>query len=411
MNQLQLEAERLDAADPLRHLRDAFVLPQNKIYLDGNSLGALPKRVLSRLDQTLNTEWGKDLISSWNQHAWIDLPARVGAKIAPLIGARATEVLACDSTSVNLFKVLLAALECNPERNVIVSDIDNFPSDLYVAQGIRRLFGDRITLRFKKRDQIEDALTDDVAVLLLTEVDYRTGERLDMRAWTARAHAVGALSVWDLAHSAGAFEVALNDCDADFAIGCGYKYLNGGPGAPAFLFVAQRHQARISPTLAGWMGHAQPFAFAPDYEPAPGIQRFSAGTPSILGLSALDAALEVFEGVDMTRIEAKSRTLTGLLIEAMEPLKAHGFKLLTPLEPAKRGSQVSYAHEHGYAIMRALISRGVVGDFRAPNIMRFGFAPLYLSHQDVVSAVDVIKDIMTTGAWQNPEFAERLLVT
>ncbi len=411
MNHLQLEAERLDATDSLSAYRDQFQLPEGTVYLDGNSLGALPKRVLERINQTLNIQWGEDLISSWNKHAWIDLPARVGQRIARLIGAQGHEVLACDSTSVNLFKVILAALECNPKRNVIVSDIDNFPTDLYIAQGIQRLLGDRLELRFVKRDQLESALRDDVAVLMLTEIDYRTGERLDMPGWTARAKAVGALTIWDLAHSVGAFAVMLNACGADFAVGCGYKYLNGGPGAPAFLFVAERHLARVTPSLAGWMGHAQPFAFTPEYAPASGIMRLAAGTPAILSLSALDAALEIFDGIDMADIRQKSLSLSQLFIEAMQPLEAHGFELLTPLEPTKRGSQVSYAYQHGYALMQALRARNVVGDFRAPNIVRFGFTPLYLSHQDVLRAVSALEDIVNNGVWRDPKFAERQLVT
>jgi kynureninase len=404
------EAAALDHADPLRSAKERFVLPEGKIYLDGNSLGALPKHVPNRLQDAVLHQWGQDLISSWNTSHWIDLPQKVGAQLARLIGAQPHEVVACDSTSINVFKVLLAALKLRPERRVIVSDIDNFPTDLYIAQGIGEMLGG-YELRFVKRADLQEAVREDVAVLMLTEVDYRTGERLEMQSLTALAHGVGALSIWDLAHSAGAFPVSLNQCGADFAVGCGYKYLNGGPGAPAFLFVAERHHASALPALSGWMGHAAPFAFTPEYHAAQGILRMTTGTPPVLGLTALHAALEVWQEFDIALARAKSLALTDLFIKAMQPLEQYGFGLVTPLEHEKRGSQVSYTHPDGFAIMQALIAAGVIGDFRAPDIVRFGFAPLYNSFADVLEAVRRLQQVMQSGAWQKPEFAMRAKVT
>jgi kynureninase len=373
-------------------------------------LGALPKHVPKRLEDAVLRQWGQDLISSWNTNHWIDLPQKVGAQLAGLIGAQPFEVVACDSTSINVFKVLLAALKLRPERRVIVSDIDNFPTDLYIAQGISEMLGG-YELRFVKRADLKTALCEDVAVLLLTEVDYRTGERLEMQTLTTLAHSVGALTIWDLAHSAGAFPVELNQAGADFAVGCGYKYLNGGPGAPAFLFVAERHQAQALPALSGWMGHAAPFAFTPEYSAAQGILRMTTGTPPVLALIALHAALELWQEFDIGLARTKSLALTDLFIKAMHPLEVYGFTLVTPLEHEQRGSQVSYSHPDGYAIMQALIAAGVVGDFRAPDIVRFGFAPLYNSFADVLEAVQRLEQIMLSGVWQKPEFGRRGKVT
>lgn len=387
-------------------------MPENLIYLDGNSLGMLPKHVPARLEHAVKIEWGQDLIRSWNKNAWIDLPVRVGARIAKLIGAHDSEVIAADSTSINVFKVLLAALRLRPDRRVIVSDIDNFPTDLYMAQGINNLLENRYELRFVKRDQIEASIDENVAVVMLTEVDYRTGELYDMAKVTKLTHDHGALSIWDLAHSAGAFPVSLEDCNVDFAVGCGYKYLNGGPGAPAFLYVARKHQLEVAPILAGWMGHRAPFAFTPDYTPSTDLRRLTVGTPSVLGMIALEAALEVFEDVSMHDIRAKSIALTDLFIDLMQPLcLAFGFELVSPRDSARRGSQVSYAHKEGYAIMQALIAADVIGDFRAPNIVRFGFTPLYLQFADVQEAVQRLEVIMRENRWQEPQFQERSKVT
>ena len=405
-------AATLDARDPLAHIRAKFHIPDGLIYLDGNSLGMMPVHVPERVQRAIALEWGTDLIRSWNTHEWIDLPAKVGAQIARLIGAQSHEVIACDSISVNLFKLLSAALKLRPERRVIVSDIDNFPTDLYIAQGINALLNGKYELRFVKRDALDTAIADDVAVVMLTEVDYRTGERLEMKSLTAQAHAVGALTIWDLAHSAGAFPVELNACNADFAVGCGYKYLNGGPGSPAFLMVAERHQAAALPVLSGWMGHAAPFAFDSSYTPDAGVRRLTAGTPAVLGMTALSAALEVFDDVDMGALRAKSLALTDLFIKLMRPLEAEfGFGLVTPTDHAARGSQVSYTHAQGYAVMRALIDAKVIGDFRAPDIVRFGFTPLYTSFADVTEAVQRLETVMRSGRYLEPRFAQKSKVT
>lgn len=401
----------LDQADPLAPKRNEFIIPEGLIYLDGNSLGVLPGKVPLHLEQVIQRQWGTDLIKSWNLHHWIDLPLKVGSKIARLVGAEPGEVIAADSTSVNLFKVLLAALRLRPERKVIVSDIDNFPTDLYIAQGVAQLLGG-YNLRFVKAHEIENAIDEHTAVVMLTQVDYRTGFRYDMEAITQLTHEHGAISLWDLAHSAGAFPVELNACGVDFAVGCGYKYLNGGPGAPAFLYVAKRHQAQVLPFVTGWMGHKAPFAFVPEYVAAEDIRRLTVGTPSVLSMSALDVALEVFEGVDLQQLRQKSLKLTDLFIQLMEPLASqYGFKLVTPHEHARRGSQVSFAHPEGYAIMQALIEAGVIGDFRAPNIMRFGFTPLYLRYADVWEAVERLKTVMSSGTWRDERFQERARVT
>jgi kynureninase len=408
----KLEPRTLDARDPLRASRDRFHIPDGLIYLDGNSLGMMPKHVPARVQQAVTQEWGNSLIRSWNTHDWINLPARVGAKIARLIGAQAHEVIACDSISVNLFKLLVAATRLRPDRRVLVSDIDNFPTDLYIAQGLNTLLEGRFELRFVKRADLETAIKDDVAVVMLTEVDYRTGERLDMRALTAKAHDVGALTIWDLAHSAGAFPVHLNDCNADFAVGCGYKYLNGGPGSPAFLMVADRHLEHTQAVLSGWMGHAAPFAFDPWYAPDSGVRRLTAGTPGVLGMTALEAALEVFDNVDLEVLRAKSLALTDLFMTLMQPLeREYGFACVTPQRHEARGSQVSYMHEHGYAVMQALIASNVIGDFRAPDIVRFGFTPLYTSFADVEEAVRRLEAVMRSRAYLEPRFQQRAAVT
>ncbi len=406
------DIQKLDQADPLAAVRDEFLVPDGLVYLDGNSLGMLPKRVPERLERAIRLEWGEDLIRSWNKNDWIGLPARIGAKIARLIGAQPDEVIAADSTSVNLFKVLLAALKLRPDRHVIVSDIDNFPTDLYMAQGVNTLLDDRLELRFVKREELMTAIDSSVAVVMLTQVDYRTGELLDMKSITDAVHAHGALMIWDLAHSAGAFPVDLTGCDVDFAVGCGYKYLNGGPGAPAFLYVPKKHQAQAAPVLSGWMGHKNPFEFTPWYAPAEGVGRLTVGTPSVLGLQALDAALEIFETVDMRLVREKSLGLTDAFMALMEPLCLEfGFELVTPKDHAVRGSQVSYAHVDGYAIMQALIADGVIGDFRAPNIVRFGFTPLYTRYEDVLEAVTRLERVMREGRWNLEQYRERAAVT
>ncbi|WP_339948398.1 kynureninase [uncultured Albimonas sp.] len=395
--------------DPFARTRALFDLPEGVIYLDGNSLGPLPRAARERLAQVVSDEWGRLLIRGWNEAGWIDLPARVGARIGRLIGAEPDAVRAADSTSVNLFKCLSAALALRPGRRVILSEAGNFPTDLYVAQALAQALGQGHTLRLVTPEAVAEALDEDVAVMMLTEVDYRTGRRHDMAALTARAQAAGALTVWDLAHSAGALPVDLAGAGADFAVGCGYKYLNGGPGAPAFLYVAPRHQAEAAPALAGWMGHAAPFDFAPDYAPAEGLDRMLVGTPPILSLSALDAALEVWEGVDLAALRARSLALSETFLAALEGRE--DLALASPREAELRGSQVSFRHPEGYAVMQALIARGVVGDFRAPDLIRFGFAPLYNTPAEVARAAAILVEVLDTAAWDRPEHRRRARVT
>jgi kynureninase len=402
-----------DRADPLAAFRDRFDLPDGVVYLDGNSLGALPRATAGAVEAVVRAQWGRDLIASWNAHDWIGLPQRVAATLAPLLGAAAHEVAVCDTISVNLLKLLAAAAALRPERRVIVSERANFPTDLYVAQGLIGLLGERLALRLVERpDELPAALGADTAVLMLTHVDYRTGRVHDMARVTAAAHERGALALWDLAHSAGALPVDLRAARADLAVGCGYKYLNGGPGAPAFLFVAERHQAAARQPIAGWMGHARPFAFLPEYEPAPGIDRFLAGTPPILSLEALRVGVELMAEAGMAAVRAKSMALGDAFLELVdERLAGHGLTVACPREAELRGSQVSLAHEHGYAIVQALIARGVIGDFRAPDILRFGFAPLYNRHTDVWDAVDALAAVMAEGVWREPRFQQRARVT
>ncbi|WP_252181115.1 kynureninase [Azospirillum sp. B4] len=401
----------LDRDDPLAAFREEFDLPEGVIYLDGNSLGALPKAVRSRLGDVVAREWGADLIRSWNTAGWITLPQRVGARIASIIGAGADEVIAADSTSVNLFKLVTAALAARPGRRVIVTEPGNFPTDLYILQGVRDLLGDRAELRVMEPGGLEDAIDGDTALLLLTQVHYKTGRIHDMGRLTATAQAAGALTLWDLSHSAGAIDVDLNGANADLAVGCGYKYLNGGPGAPAFLFVARRHQALLRSPLSGWMGHAAPFEFSDAYAPAPGIDRMLCGTPSILGLSALEMGVDIMARADRRAVRAKSMALGDLFIRLVEQECPGQFILRSPRDARERGSQVSFGHADGYAIMQALIDRGVIGDFRAPDVMRFGFAPLYVRHVDVFDAVATLKDIMDSGAWRGAAYQTRGAVT
>ncbi|MFB9174489.1 kynureninase [Roseibium salinum] len=399
-----------DLNDVLSSKRGAFRIPEGVIYLDGNSLGVLPAHVPARLSEVINEEWGTSLIRAWNTHSWIDLPVRTGARIGRLIGAPAGTVVACDSTSVNVFKVLSAALSLRPGRKVILSDTGNFPTDLYVASGLKQLLDKGLELKVVAPEEVKAAITEEVAVLMLTEVDYRTGRLHDMKDLTRAAHEAGALAIWDLAHSAGAIPVDLAGAGADFAVGCGYKYLNGGPGAPAFLYVAQEHQDKVASPLTGWMGHEAPFAFDLDYRPVSGIGRMTVGTPAVLSLSGLHAALDVFEDVDMADIRKQSISLSELFIAEVEA-RCPQLVLASPRDPQARGSQVSFRFEEGYAVMQALIAAGVIGDFRAPDVMRFGFTPLYLSHQDVVDAVGILARILETESWNRPEYRTRAKVT
>jgi len=400
-----------DDADPFRRFRERFVLPDGVIYLDGNSLGALPAATGERLSTAVAGEWGQDLIRSWNSHDWIGAPARVGAKIARLIGARPHEVVVADSTSVNLFKLIVAAMRRQAGRRVIVSEPGNFPTDLYVAQGATALL-EGASLRLRPAEQIVDAIDEDVGLVMLTHVHYKTGAKHDMAAIAGRAHEVGALSLWDLSHSAGAVEIDLEAAGADLAIGCGYKYLNGGPGAPAFLYVAERHQAALQSPLTGWMGHAEPFQFGDDYRPAEGIGRFLCGTPSVLATLALEIGVDQFDGADMAALAGKAQRLCSLFIDLVEARCAgFGLSLATPRDPAARGNHVSFTHPDAYPVMQALIARGVIGDFRAPDILRCGFTPLYLGFEDVWRAVETLRDILATGSWRDDRFQTRSRVT
>jgi kynureninase len=401
-----------DQQDPLADFRHEFSLPEGVIYLDGNSLGALPKHVPSRLADVIDNEWGRGLIRSWNAAHWIEAPTRIGDKIGRLIGAQPGEVIVSDSTSVNLFKLLAAALRIQPGRHFILTETTNFPTDLYVAQGLIDFLGGNHALRVVERDQLENALDGSVAVLMLTHVDYATGEIHDMRRITDAARSRGALMLWDLSHSAGAVPVDLTACQVDLAIGCGYKYLNGGPGAPAYLFIDKSLQDAMRSPLAGWMGHAAPFDFERDYRPAAGIARQLAGTPPVLSMMALEVAIDLWLRVDQQEVRRKSKALGDLFIRLVdETCKNQGVEVASPRDSELRGSQVSLRHKDGYRVMRALIDRGVIGDFRAPDLMRFGFAALYTSYVDVFDAVKELRDVLTSRVWQRPEYATRLTVT
>jgi kynureninase len=396
----------LDKVDTLAHKRDEFDLPADTIYLDGNSLGALPKAVKPRVAEVVSQQWGSHLIRSWNDHQWIDLPTQVGEKIAPIIGAAKGQVICCDSISVNLFKLLSSALSLNPERNVVLSTEDNFPTDLYMVQGLSELLGpDLCQLKLVAEQDIEQSLNDTVAVLLLTQVNFRTGKLLDMQKITQLAHEKGILVIWDLAHSAGAIPVELDDCNADFAVGCGYKYLNGGPGSPAFLYVAKRHQAAVKHPLSGWMGHAKPFAFDAKYQRANNINQYLCGTPSVIAMSALDAALDVWQDVDISQIREKSIALADVFIKLV---KTHSclsdLRLCSTENSSQRGSQLAFSHTDAFAICQALIEKGVIADFRAPNILRFGFTPLYTSFEEIWQAVAILAEVVKTQLYTQPRF-------
>jgi kynureninase len=403
------EARKLDAADPLAFARERFSLPDDLIYLDGNSLGALPKAAPAALGETAERQWGEDLIASWNKHGWIDWPTRIAAKLAPLVRASPSELLIADSTSVSLFKLLAAAARSLPGRKVILSQQANFPTDLYVAQGLAEMLG--LEIRTVPADEVLRVIDNDIAAVTLTHVDYRSASIHDMRAINEAAHAAGALTVWDLSHSAGAIELDLNGTSCDLAVGCGYKYLNGGPGAPAFIYVAERLQAELTNPLQGWMGHAEPFAFVDDYRPSDGILRFLTGTPSILAMAALEAGLDTFDGISMKDLAAKSRKLSKLFVEEVEARCGTEVRLASPRDPAQRGNHVVFAHPEGYAVMQALIARRVIGDFRAPDLMRFGFTPLYNSFADMVGAAETLAEILENREWDQPRFKTRAKVT
>jgi kynureninase len=405
--------EAMDASDPLRGMRDRFILPEGVIYLDGNSLGAASRAVFDEVDKAAREEWGQDLIRAWNKDGWFEMPLELGDRIGRLIGAAPGQTVVADTTSINIYKALHAAMGLRPDRSVIVAEGNSFPTDLYMAEGVASTRpGTTLRLEGVDADNIEDLIDDQVAVVLVNHVNYKSGELRDMAELTRRAHEAGVLVVWDLCHTAGALPVDLDGSNADFAVGCTYKYLNGGPGAPAFIYVAHRHLAQARQPLSGWWGHARPFAFEQGFDASNGIRRFQCGTQPILSLRALKGALDIWADVDMQVLRAKSIRLTDLFIHLVEArCEGLGLTLGSPRDSAKRGSQVSFAHDHAYPIMQALIERGVIGDFRAPETIRFGFTPLYTSFGDVWHAVGILEDILRSGAWQEPRFAVRSAVT
>ncbi len=390
--------------------RALFRLPEGVIYLDGNSLGPLPIAAEARIARTVTEEWGRELIRGWNTAGWISWPRSIGDRIARLIGAEGGTVVMGDTLSIKVFQALAAAAALRPERRVILSDSGNFPSDLYIADGLVTALGRGYELKVVAPEEVEDSIDDSVAVMMLTQVDYRTGRLHDMASLTARAHEAGAVTVWDLAHSAGALPVELARCDADFAVGCTYKYLNGGPGAPAFIYVAPRLAGVAQPILSGWLGHEAPFAFDLDYRAGPGIERMRVGTPPIIALAALDAALDAWNGVTMEEVRRQSIALSELFIREVEA-SCPSLTLASPRDPAQRGSQVSFRHADAYPVMQALIDRGVIGDFRAPDCLRFGFTPLYIGEAEVLGAVDVLENILADGSWDQPQYRKKAAVT
>jgi kynureninase len=387
-----------------------FHLPDGIIYLDGNSLGPLPKAAIARANHAISQEWGEMLIRAWNLAGWMDQPRRIGDRLARLIGAAPGTVVIGDTLSIKMYQALASALEMRPGRKIVLSDSGNFPTDLYMADGLLASLGRAHVLKIVEPEAVEAAIDEDVAALMLTHVDYRTGRMHDMARLTAKAHRAGALAIWDLAHSAGAVPLDLTGCAADFAAGCTYKYLNGGPGAPAFIYVRPDHIEAARPALSGWLGHEAPFAFDLAYRPSRGIERMRVGTPPVIQMSVLEAALDVWDDVDMAALRASSIALTDLFIREIEA-RCPALVLASPRDPAIRGSQVSFRFDQGYAVMQALIARGVIGDFRAPDTMRFGFAPLYIDEADVRRAVDILATILSERAWDRPEFLKREAVT
>ena len=387
-----------------------FHLPEGLIYLDGNSLGPLPKTAAARVAQAITGEWGELLIRGWNKAGWMDMPTKVGNRVARLIGAEAGHVVMGDTLSIKVYQALASALQLAPSRRVILSDTGNFPSDLYMAQGLAQTLGADYRLKTVAPEAVLGAIDETVAVVMITEVDYRSGRRHDMAALSKRAHEVGALIVWDLAHSAGAFPLNVAKDGADFAVGCSYKYLNSGPGGPAFIYVAPRHANRVQPALSGWLGHDAPFAFDPDYRPAAGVERMRVGTPPILQLAALEAALDIWDTVDLHDLRAACLSLGDRFIAGVESA-CPTLRLVTPRAHDQRGSQISFAHPDGYAIMQAMIAQGVIGDFRAPDILRFGITPLFVGEAEIDGAIAALSQIMASGSWDKPEFKARAKVT
>ncbi len=410
MNISQAEVVAMDEKDPLAHMSKAFHLPQGMIYLDGNSLGAMPLAVLERMNEVVSNEWGEQLIHSWNDNNWFVLTQTIGDKIAKLIGAEPGEVIVSDCVSINLFKLVVAALKKQKGRRKIVSEAGNFPTDLYILQGIAKMFDDQIEVVAVERSKLKQTIDEDTAVVVLTHAHYKTSELFDMKAVTQHTHNEGALMLWDLCHSAGAMPVELTNLDVDLAVGCGYKYLNGGPGAPAFLYIAKRLQDEMHQPLSGWWGHASPFAFGDDYLPAPDIRRAQSGTQSVLALAALEVGIDTALSADMTLVRDKSKKQGKLFIDLVQQ-QCPDLIIASPLDDADRGSHVSIKHDQGYAITRALNEQGVVVDFRAPDIVRFGITPLYISYMDIWKTVDTLKHILDTKSWDKEEFRQQSTVT
>jgi kynureninase len=401
-----------DSVDPLRTFRDRFLLPEGIIYLDGNSLGPMPKAAAGILNRTIEQEWGQDLIRSWNSAGWFDMPSRLGDRIGALLGAEPGQTLVCDTTSINLYKAVHAAIGLRPDRNVVIAEEESFPTDLYIVEGAMKSAGRPMKRRLIGSDgpSVEALLDEEVAVAVLSHVNYRTGALLDMAAITKRLHDAGVLVVWDLCHSIGVVEIAFDLNAVDFAVGCTYKYLNGGPGSPAFIAVAKTHQAAAQHPLSGWWGHAAPFAFDRDFRPDAGIKRFLCGTQPIISMRGVDVALDAMEGVEVTALRQKSLALTELFMARIAALLPH-LEIVTPRAPSSRGSQVGISFDKGYAVIQAMIARGVIGDFRAPDLMRFGFAPLYVRFQDVWDAAEMLASCINAEVWRDPRFNRKLDVT
>jgi kynureninase len=401
-----------DSADPLRGIRDRFVLPEGLIYLDGNSLGPMPRAAAGILNRTIEQEWGQDLIRSWNSAGWFDMPVRLGDRVGALLGAAPGQTVVCDTTSINLYKAIHAAIGLRPDRNVVIAETESFPTDLYIIEGAMKSAGRPIKRRLIGADgaSVEALLDRNVAVAVLSHVNYRTGELLDMATITRQIHDTGALVVWDLCHSIGVAEIAFDRDAVDFAVGCTYKYLNGGPGSPAFISVAKSHQATAQHPLSGWWGHAAPFAFDRDFRPDAGIKRFLCGTQPILSLRGVDVALDAMEGIEIAALRQKSLALTELFMSRVSALLP-GLDIVTPRQPSLRGSQVGISFDRGYAVIQAMIDRGVIGDFRTPDLMRFGFAPLYVRFVDVWDAAETLADCINAKVWRDPRFSRQLDVT